>query len=271
LTCTACTRPTTDGIHLCETCTDNLHETINDIPELLEDLADTMAKLDNNGQTLGSPGYHPSAPARLTALELHSELSELLASWTNMLRDYDSRTTPPQDADPQKYLRQSVNEIRKHDFAGDMLDELHNKTTRIRRTIDKPRDIRILGTCWQTIEFNDGNHHECGGKIKADYDQTIAHCSQCHEPYYVSLLLQETERKARGELMPAAEARRFLKQHARVNITAKDMENWIQLGHIPYVLDHVSSIGKGRKLYYPGDVLKVHHRMKDRRRRLIRA
>lgn len=268
MTCTACHRPTTDGIHLCDTCTDNLYTTINNIPELLKDVADTMAKLDNHGRSTGSPGFHPTAPARLTALELHQELSHLIMSWTLMLRDYDTRKQPPQEADPQRYLRKSVNEIRKHDWSGAMLDELHHKTLRARNIIDRPRDIRILGTCWQTIENDDGNHYECSGHIKADYEEELAHCSQCAAQYHVNLLLAEIERKARGELMTAAQARRWLKRHARITITAKDMENWVMLGHIPYVLDHVSSIGKGRRWYYPGDVLKVHHRMRDRRQTL---
>lgn len=269
MTCTACHRPTTDGIHLCDTCTDDLHRIINDLPELLEDLAVTMAKQDNTHRSASSPGFHPTAPAQLTALLLHGEISELITSWAIMLHDYDTRKHPPQEADPQKYLRKSTNEIRKHDWSCDMLDELHHKTVRATRFIDLPRDIKIFGTCWQIIEYDDGNHYECKGQIKADHDATIATCEQCKASYYTSILIAEAERKTRGELMPAAQARRFLKQHAGTTIKPKDLENWIALGHVPYVLDHVSSIGKGRRLYYPGDILKVQHRMRDRGKRLI--
>lgn len=271
MNCTACERKTATGIHLCDTCADNLHDILNTMQELQDDLFDTMAKLDVIDNPGSPTGYDLTAPIKFSAYETKRELDERITSWATMLLEYDTRNQQPPSPEPIPYLRQAVNEIRKHDWSGAMLEELHDSTTKARRLIDRPKDIRILGKCWQTVEYDDGEHRECNSDIKADYHETTARCSYCGATYHVGILLAEIERKTRGNLMTAAQARKWLRRHAGVAITAKDIENWIYLKHIPYVLDHVSSIGKGRKLYYPGDVLKVHHRMQDRRRRTIRS
>lgn len=230
-----------------------------------------MAKLDVIDNPGSPTGYDLTAPLKFSAYETKKELDERIHGWATMLLEQDTRQQQPIATGPIVYLRQAINEIRKHDWSGTMLDELHETTTESRRLIDRPKDIRILGKCWQTIEYDDGEHRECNSDIKADYNDATARCSYCDAKYHVGILLAEIERKTRGNLMTAAQARKWLRRHAGVAITTKQIENWIYLKHIPYVLDHVSSIGKGNRLYYPGDVLKVHHRMTGRRRQAVRA
>lgn len=257
--CTACNQPTAEGIHLCDTCTDNLHSILNNLPELQQELADTAAKLDATSAPGGTPGFHSTPPAKLIALDRDYELRALITSWTSMLIDYDSRKQPgPRGDDPITYLRRSTHEIRKHDWSGTMLDELHRTTTAAQRIIDRPKDIRILGRCEQSFEDEGGSYYACDGEIKADYDDALASCNQCGAIYYVHDLLAYRKEKTRGELMTGPEARRWLAKHAGVKVTYKDIRNWIDRGKLPYVLARVTTGGRDTKLVYPGDVLRVH-------------
>lgn len=269
MTCTACNRPTSDGIHLCDTCTDNLHSILNDVPELIDDLTDTVAKLDATGALGGTPGFHSTPPAKLPALEIKHTLQRLIDSWTSMLIDYDTRDKPGLiGCTPIVHLRRSINEIRKHDWAGSMLDEMHRVTSRAHRIIDRPKDIRILGRCEKTFEDESGSYFACDGDIKADYDDAIARCEQCASTYLVQDLIEERHRKARGELMTGPEARRWLAEHAHVKITYDDIRNWMKRKLLPYVLARVTTGGRDTKLVYPGDVLQVHLWMHDKHARL---
>lgn len=262
--CTACQQPTATGIHLCDTCTDNLHDILNTLPELLADLDDTTAKLDATAGPGGSPGFTSTPPVKLSALDASYHLRTLVNSWTSMLIDYDTRNHWIAD-EPITYLRRSTNEIRKHDWSGSMLDELHRATTKAQRLIDRPRDIRILGTCQQDTLYDDGLYDDCGGDIKTEHGDTLARCSQCDTVYYVTDLQAEIERKTRGELMTGPAARRWLAKYAGVKITYDDIRNWMKRKQLPYVLERVTTTSRATKLVYPGDVLQVHHRMTDKR------
>lgn len=263
--CTACQQPTATGIHLCDTCTDNLHDILNDLPDLLEDLDDTTAKLDATAGPGGSPGFTSTPPAKLGALDTSYHLRSIVNSWTSMLTDYDTRKHPPQfDGDPITYLRRSTNEIRKHDWSGSMLDELYRATASANRLIDRPLDIRILGVCRQQLEYIDSSTYDCLGSIKADYDDPIAHCDNCDATYLAQDLMAERERKARGDLMTGPQARRWLSKHAGVKITYDDIRNWMKRKRLPYVLERVTTTGRATKLVYPGDVLRVHQQMQDK-------
>jgi len=267
LTCTACQQPTATGIHLCDTCTDNLYDILNTLPELLADLDITTAKLDATSAPGGSPGFTSTPPGKLSALDTSYHLRSIVNSWTSMLTDYDTRKpAPPLDGDPIAHLRRATNEIRKHDWSGTMLDELHRATSKAHRLIDRPRDIRILGTCERSFEHEGVTITlECGGEIKADYDDAYAQCCQCGALYLVQDLVAERERKARGELMTGPQARRWLAENANVQVSYDDIRNWMKRKMLPYVLERVTTTNRSVKLVYPGDVLKVHQLMHDKR------
>lgn len=65
--------------------------------------------------------------------------------------------------------------------------------------------------------------------------------------------------------MRAADVRRYLSSAAGVQVSKKDMENWIQLGRLGYVLERVEVAKRPRRIYFPGDVLHLHMKMLHRR------
>lgn len=259
--CSHCDNPTAAGLHLCTRCTQQLTETLETAPALTAELEVTTAKLDNHGGNGGAPGFQASAPVRLSALEAGRHLDTLIVSWAVMLRDYDTRPEHAREKTALEFLTGGLPEIRRHDWSGPMLSELTEATGKARRLIDAPRDIRILGKCLQMLE----DLTPCDQPLKVDGQQPETVCPGCGTLYHTSLLEARNRRRARGELMTAPDARRFLKRHAGVSVTYDDIRNWMKRGRLPYALDRVTSRGRDTKLVYPGDVLQIHLNSKSPR------
>lgn len=73
-------------------------------------------------------------------------------------------------------------------------------------------------------------------------------------------------RDAQGEPKPPKECRTWLWEKAGIQVTAKDIENWVYHKHLSYVLERVTTTEKPKRIYFPGEVFKVHSRMQERRR-----
>jgi len=120
-----------------------------------------------------------------------------------------------------------------------------------------PEDRRVYGPCDTGV---------CVTPLHANADAVSVRCPTCGTVHHVYELLDRLKTKARGEPMPPREAREFLQEKARVFVLKKDFENWVQLGKLDYVFERVTTDNKPRRMYYPGDVLKVFQEMRDRRR-----
>ncbi len=130
-----------------------------------------------------------------------------------------------------------------------------------------PEDKRVYGRCEKLFEDEDGEETvPCGGQLVAHPDDPTVKCPECSGVYAISDVLDKLRAKVRGEPLSPSGVREFLRTKARAVVTKKDIENWVSRGKLGYVLDHVSSIGKDRKIYYPGDVLKVFEDMRARSR-----
>ena len=252
LTCTTCTNPTAVGIHLCETCSDSLYKILNDLPDLLEDLEVTTAKLDNTGTSGGSSHSGPVLPVNLGALETKMHLEIIIQSWSSMLNDYAPKHKRKPRQPHLTYLRGNINTIRTHDLPGAMHNQPKAAHRDAHRLVDLPRDVRILGTC---------NEPECTGQIKTDGRNDEARCDQCTATYNTADLEAWNQERTRGELMTAAQVRRYLKETTGITIKTKNFENWVSRGNLRYVLELVKTRGREKRLYYPGDVLTTHLQM----------
>ena len=171
MTCTVprCDTPTADGIHLCDPHEGSLFKLLGQIPDTLTDAQDTIARLDTRRDT-GRSTSTPGTPINLEASERVTELNGLLVSWSQMLHE---ATGEPGDAGAN-YLRANLREIVRHDWAGDMLDELQRAHRRVIQAIDTAPDWRTYGPC----------HIEgCPGLIRGKAGDVLARCRTCHEPY----------------------------------------------------------------------------------------
>lgn len=133
-----------------------------------------------------------------------------------------------------------------------------------------PEDKRVYGRCGVMDEpgpdIDEDEPQPCAGLLVAHPDHSTVKCPDCNTVHQVDEILADLRRKVRGQPMTPREVRELLQRKARAFILKKDFENWVQLGRLAYVLDHVSSLGRGRRLYYPGDVLTVFEDMRARRK-----
>jgi len=77
--------------------------------------------------------------------------------------------------------------------------------------------------------------------------------------------IKERIQEAYGEPLPPREAIDYLRAKAKLSVKMFDFKNWVKHGHLPYVLDRVSTDDNARKIYYPGEVFRVAQQMRARR------
>ena len=217
MTCTHCTAPTADGIYLCDTAEGDLFALLGQIPDTLADAQDTIARLDtrqNTGRSTSAPG----TPINLEASERATALHGLLASWSRMLYD---ETGEAGDAGAH-YLRVNLRHIIRHDWAGDMLDELQRAHRRLVQAIDTAPDWRTYGPC-----HIDG----CPGLIRGQVGDVLARCRVCHEPYDATELMHTAVSNAWDERAPLATVIRALRS-AGVGLNYRTVQSWANRGKI---------------------------------------
>ena len=258
MNCVRCEALTPTGMTLCHTDTERLETVLDEIPEAIRTAGVTIARLDRiGGGGKGGGGSKPEA-VNIAALDTKIDLDEKLMSWSRLLLEDDD----PQMARvaPIVYLRMSVTLIRTKDYAGDLLDELEACLRQLQRAVDLPQERFAYGKCGEAVEG-----FICAEPITAAPDAEWAACRACGAAHDLTARSDEMRKKAKGELMPAAEVRRYLASKTRAHVKAKDFENWVYHGLLGYVLETVGYGGE-RRLYYPGDVFKIHHHMQTRKR-----
>lgn len=260
MTCTKCGGTTADGIYLDERCQDTLWSLLSQIPDTLTDAEDTVARLDRKAATRASNSSAASSGLNVEVMSDVLDLQGLIGSWAQMLLEDVQEGAGEQ---PLHYLRARMDAIITRDWAGEMLDELTAAHRKVSSAVDVRRETIILRTCGTLLE--DGTH--CEGQVKLGYrEEEWARCRVCGSWFSVEAVRREQAQRIKGEPMRAADVRRYLSQTARVQVEKKDMENWIQLGRLTYVLERVETGKRPRRAYFPGDVLRLHLEMRDRRR-----
>lgn len=208
-TCTHCTAPTADGIYLCDTAEGDLFALLGQIPDTLADAQDTIARLDTR-QNTGRATTTPGTPINLEASERATVLHGLLTSWSRMLYD---ETGEPGDAGAH-YLRTNLRHIIRHDWAGDMLDELQRAHRRLVAAVDVPPDSVVIGKC----EGMDDGGELCAGTIVADMilvdpdepegkkEPANARCKKCRGRFDADAIMSANVERAEGHWTSLNEA-----------------------------------------------------------------
>ena len=232
MTCTLprCDTPTADGIHVCDMHEGDLFTLLGQIPDTLADAQDTIARLDTR-QNSGRASTTPGTPINLEASERASELNGLLVSWSRILHE---ATGEPGDAGAN-YLRANLREIVRHDWAGDMLDELQAAHRRVIQAIDTAPDWRTYGPC----------HIEgCPGLIRGKVGDVLARCRTCHEPYDATELMRTAIINSWDKPAPLFATVRAMGL-VGMEVKIKTAEKWAERGR----LTPVAEDQRGVKLY----------------------
>lgn len=256
--CTRCTAPTADGIYLCHDCTTRLEDVLDRIPEALTNVQTTVARMDRIGAGTTTSGNRPEA-VNVSALDEKIDLTEKIHSWARTALECEGRDDL-RSVEPLAYLRMSIHLIRGQDFAGDLLDELEAAVTTVERVADLPTAKITYGTCGAV--YDDGN--TCIATLTAVEGSGWATCRDCGARWDIEVREQMIRDRVRGDLMTAGDCRKWVRERAKVHISAKDVENWSTRKRLPYVLARVNTTGKASRLYRPGDLLTVHHEVDGR-------
>lgn len=145
MTCTRCTAPTAEGIHLCAIDANTLRDVLSQIPDALDMARDTIARLDKVTADSGRGSSEPKSPINLEASKRAALLHEQTVSWARLLLEVDDPTM--REVSPVAYLRMSVHVIIRQDWAGDMLDELKDSLRDVMQAVDVPPERVELGPC----------------------------------------------------------------------------------------------------------------------------
>jgi hypothetical protein len=235
-----CHRETT--LHLCTDCIVELDGLLADVPDLVRLLDGPISQtsVTRNPGSSGGGGHPGSKPAiNIDAMLLKAWLCQLPA------RAHAEAVDNP-DAGRTVYMARIW-------------------VQRARDLVWGPEDKRVYGQCEEPIDGGD-DPTLCDGMLVARPDDVSVQCPNCYTVHHVSDVLARLRAKARGNPMSPRAVREYLQQKAKVFIQKKDFENWVQLGKLAYVLEHVTTTEKARRIYYPGDVLEVFEDMRARRR-----
>ena len=230
MTCTHCEAPTADGIYLCDQAEGDLFTLLGQIPDTLADAQDTIARLDTR-QNTGRASTTPGTPINLEASERVTELNGLLVSWSQMLHE---ATGEPGDAGAN-YLRANLREIVRHDWAGDMLDELQRAHRRVIQAIDTAPDWRTYGPC---------HIDDCNGLIRGKVGDVLARCRTCHEPYDATELMRTAIINSWDKPAPLKRVVQAM-ELAGFPVARSTMQDWAKAGKIA----PVGTDERGRALF----------------------
>lgn len=223
---------------LCTRCVSDLQQWLDKVPEMREELFITMAKLDSIApRNSGGGGGKAEAPSTVNHGAM--DVRHALLIWEG----------------------QDARKLAADKFAGGFLPMLQDLIEKAERIIDLPIQKIVYGPCQSATDEG-----ECDHQLKADPEAETITCPSCGAFHRVLSIIASRTKRTRGNPLPPREVREYLMKTTRTFVTKKDIENWVMLGHLKYVLDRVTTTAKAPKIYYPGDVLATHHRMKDRKR-----
>lgn len=226
-------------LYLCVQCVRDLQAWIDKVPEIRAMLFTTMAKLDNvapkRGEGANGMSKEPAGPVRDHAMDKRYAL----AMWQGL------------DAE------QLAHDQHAGGFQG-MLEAMIEDAHKI---VDIPHETVVYGPCQADTPTG-----KCEADLKGDPESDTVTCGQCGTAHKVDEVIQSRTERMKGEPLPPKEVCEYVHRTAKAFVTRKDIKNWVQHGHLKYVLDRVTTTTRPTRAYYPGDVLKTYLRMNDRKR-----
>lgn len=238
-----CANPSEQTI--CGQCVSDLQAWLDKVPEMMEELFLTMARLDatapRNREGGEGMSTEPVMPVRVGALEVRGALR----MWVEI------RTTG-------ETVALDANKLAKDKFAGKFLPMLQDLLAKAERAIDNPMEKHVYGNC--TVEDPEG---VCGQELTAAPDAHETECPNCGALYDLDQLRKERTNYFRETPMPPREAREALGSQTGVKVNKITFENWLNRGQLRYVLDRIGIGEKERRLYFPIDLLATHQKIRE--------
>lgn len=236
INCQHCARPT--QLYLCDDCTTQLTNMLDQIPSLAEELDTRIQKLDRIN--IGTIGRN-RRPDELNimdfdAAETARKLRKTLTHWVTTVAQRATGRPPASlqtvtTSNLAKWLCTNVNHIARLDIAGNIYRAIAHYITpdqrhgQLIRAIDR-NERHFAGTCPTTRGHDhDGDPIECGTMLYADVDEQTTTCPQCGHTVNVEKNQDQTA-KAR-DLRTTTEILELL-TNIDEPITEDQLDQWIK-------------------------------------------
>lgn len=162
-TCDApsCDYPAFESQFICKVCFQALGKDLNDLPELLAEMENTLAKMDKLGQSSGRKGGETALPYNPNAGDALFVVSNTLTSWTRLMVEHYGLTMPEvlvqaeagvtlRNSTPRgcaRWLRKNLQSLAMHPAAGEAVDEFAAAAALAYVVIDRPPELLCAGQC----------------------------------------------------------------------------------------------------------------------------
>ena len=146
---TGCTRPTRDVNRICDDCGEALERALGDITVHHHDLEATLAKQRSIGDRNdgGRSSEHP-LPIHVGAMRARSALRSVLVGWCRDIAETHDAELPADDEPAMsRWLLARRLTLLAHPAAEDIHREITDAVERVRRVVDRPPDLVLVGRC----------------------------------------------------------------------------------------------------------------------------
>lgn len=231
---TTCTTPDCENptdLYLCGECVQDLQTELKKIPELLDDLFITMAKLDKTAPQRHEGGGGLSTGSAMPLRHGALEMRQALGLWVNT----------------------TAENLAKDQHAGNFLPMLKQLITDATNCIDNPPEHRVITTC------------NCGGKVTTTHPKPdngkpdTGNCENCGEYYeQTEAMTRFRIHRATPQDLTTRQALKWIRNNAGIGIKAEDIRNWAREGKL-----NATNPERGKydhPTYNVADVLTVHYR-----------
>jgi hypothetical protein len=167
--CGICEAETPSTITLCHNHTTRLEQHLAEVDSVWDDLRITVARLDHTGPTVGGGTSGPRDQVNWDASEKATQLARVLTGWAEV---YGHPTPDPIRA--SRILFTGLRDIRKQDWAADLLDELQDAMRDARNAMDRPQARVFAGMCPTSHEGK-----VCGTPLYARQGSLAVNCRTC--------------------------------------------------------------------------------------------
>jgi uncharacterized Zn finger protein (UPF0148 family) len=179
-TCGACDNPAPDGVVICARCERITSHNLGDMEAHRQQLEVTLTRQARlTAATEGSRSANTPLVYQELASELLGAQRATLASWCRLLHDEVTDDWPRRDTvmSMALHIEAHLTELRKHDAAGELVDEIRQLVTRIGRCIDYPEDQMrtVIGVCPTVYE----DETRCAGQVVLHQPRMFADCRAC--------------------------------------------------------------------------------------------
>lgn len=278
--CPICSAPQVHGL-TCHACTSAIERDLSDLPAIVDELHVTLARqarIGVAGRTAAPPrelwAYHPGASATL------DDLTNTLTTWARDIagenavgsamvyrsRDalavgpfhlrcpHDScrimRTTVTKISHPAvvaaRALLSSINDIRAHPAAAELMDEVHNAVTTARHAVDRPADRKFVGPC-----LHDEAGVVCQEDLYARHGADLVRCRVCGTEHPVIERRAWLLEQAADRLFTVREAAQMVGDVGGIKVTEASIRGYI------HRTGNALAYRPGTKLIRLGDLLAV--------------